>query len=63
MLDDYKTGSSPDAFATLPKGWTADQIRSFQDYFDALMSGNSERRRMLKFMPSDHCYYHEGRVR
>jgi hypothetical protein len=32
-LDYYRTGSSPDAFATLPKEWTADQIRSFQDYF------------------------------
>jgi hypothetical protein len=31
--DYYRTGSSPDAFATLR---TADQIRSFQDYFDAL---------------------------
>ncbi|HTR12269.1 MAG TPA: phage portal protein, partial [Roseiarcus sp.] len=40
-LDYYRTGASPDAFATLPKEWTADQIRSFQDYFDALMSGNS----------------------
>ena len=39
-LDYYRSGSSPDAFATLPKEWTADQIRSFQDYFDALMSGN-----------------------
>ena len=52
-LDYYKAGSSPDAFATLPKEWTSEQIRSFQDYFDALMSGNSPRRRMLKFMPSD----------
>ncbi len=52
-LDYYRAGSSPDAFATLPKEWTGDQIRSFQDYFDALMSGNSARRRMLKFMPSD----------
>ncbi|RBP15895.1 phage portal protein, partial [Roseiarcus fermentans] len=52
-LDYYRTGSSPDAFATLPKEWTVDQIRSFQDYFDALMSGNSARRRMLKFMPSE----------
>ena len=46
-------GSSPDAFATLPKEWTADQIRSFQDYFDALMSGNLARRRQTKFMPAD----------
>ncbi len=52
-LDYYRSGSSPDAFATLPKEWTADQIRQFQDYFDALMSGNSARRRMLKFMPAD----------
>jgi hypothetical protein len=37
----------------LPKEWTADQIRSFQDYFDALMSGNLARRRQTKFMPAD----------
>jgi hypothetical protein len=52
-LDYYRAGSSPDAFATLPKEWTGDQIRQFQDYFDALMSGNSARRRMLKFMPAE----------
>ena len=52
-LDYYNSGSVPDSFATLPKEWTADQIRSFQDYFDALMSGNSARRRMLKFMPAE----------
>ena len=40
LLDTYSAGSTPDAFATLPKEWTADQIRAFQDYFDALMSGN-----------------------
>jgi hypothetical protein len=52
-LDYYLAGSTPDAFATLPKEWTADQIRAFQDYFDALMSGNLARRRMTKFMPAD----------
>ena len=52
-LDYYRAGSAPDAFATLPKEWTIDQIRQFQDYFDALMSGNSARRRMMKFMPSE----------
>src|SRR5271166_4224848 len=52
-LDYYRAGSSPDAFATLPKEWTADQIRQFRDYFNALMSGNSPRRRMVKFMPAD----------
>jgi hypothetical protein len=52
-LDYYGAGSSPDAFATLPKEWTADQIRSFQDYFDAPMSSNLARRRQTKFMPAD----------
>jgi len=52
-LDYYQMGSVPDAFATLPKDWTADQIRAFQDYFDALMSGNLARKRMTKFMPAD----------
>ena len=52
-LDYYRSGSVPDSFATLPKDWTVDQIRQFQDYFDALMSGNLARRRMVKFMPAD----------
>ena len=34
-LDYYRAGSTPDAFATLPQDWTVDQIRQFQDYFDA----------------------------
>jgi hypothetical protein len=53
-LDYYRTGSSPDAFATLPKEWTADQVRSFQDYFDAVMSGNRARRRQTRFMPANY---------
>ena len=52
-LDYYRSGSVPDSFATLPKEWTVDQIKQFQDYFDALMSGNLARRRMVKFMPAD----------
>jgi hypothetical protein len=52
-LDYYHAGSTPDAFATLPKDWTLDQIKQFQDYFDALMSGSLARRRMVKFMPAE----------
>src|SRR5579863_8853594 len=36
-LDYYRAGSAPDAFATLPKEWTLDQIKQFQDYFDSIM--------------------------
>jgi hypothetical protein len=52
-LDYYRAGSVPDAFGTLPKEWTGDQARAFQDNFDAQMSGNLHRRHMLKFMPAD----------
>jgi hypothetical protein len=52
-LDYYQFGSSPDAFRDPAREWTADQIRSFQDYFDALMSDNLQRKRMTKFMPAD----------
>jgi hypothetical protein len=52
-LDYYRAGSVPDSFATLPREWTTDQIKQFQDYFDALMSGNLARRHMVKFMPAD----------
>ena len=52
-LDYYRAGSVPDAFGTVPKEWTSDQVRSFQDHFDAMMSGNTYRRQMLKFMPGD----------
>jgi hypothetical protein len=31
-LDYYNTGSIPDSFATLPKDWTVDQIKQFQNY-------------------------------
>jgi hypothetical protein len=50
-LEYYNTGSVPDAFGTLPKEWSPDQIKQFQDYFDAMMSGNLADRRKLKFMP------------
>ena len=62
-LDYYRSGSVPDSFATLPKEWTVDQIRQFQDYFDTLMSGNLARRRMVKFMPAELAPTHTRRPR
>ena len=52
-LEYYHAGSVPDAFGTLNKEWTTDQIKQFQNNFDAQMAGNLHRRRMLKFMPGD----------
>ena len=52
-LDYYRAGSVPNAFGTVPKEWSSDQIRGFQDYYDGLMSGNLHRRGMIKFMHND----------
>ena len=52
-LEYYNTGSMPDAFGNLPKEWTGDQVKQFQDYFDNLLSGNLADRRKIKFMPGD----------
>jgi hypothetical protein len=52
-FDYYRAASVPDAFGALPKEWTGDQARAFQDNFDAQMSGNLHRRHTLKLMPAD----------
>ncbi len=52
-LDYYRAGSVPDAFGAVPKEWTPDRINTFEDNFDARMSGNLHCRHMLKFMPGD----------
>ena len=52
-LNYYKEGTLPEAFGTLPKEWTQEQIGSFQAYFDALLTDNLADRRKLRFMPSD----------
>jgi len=50
-LNYYKEGTLPEAFGTLPKEWTQEQIGSFQAYFDALLTDNLADRRKLRFMP------------
>lgn len=51
MLNYYTAGSIPDAIASLPKEWTIEQVKAFQEYWDFLISGNSAQRRMMKFVP------------
>jgi Phage portal protein len=52
-LEYYRAGSLPNAFGTVNKEWTPDQIRDFENNYHAKMSGNLPRRGMLKFMPGD----------
>ena len=55
-LNYYDQGTIPEGFGTLPKEWNQDQIKAFQAYFDALMSGNLADRRKLRFMPEGFKY-------
>lgn len=44
-------GTVPEGFYSLPDDWDADQIKSFQNYFDALLAGNLSQNPRIKFMP------------
>ncbi len=53
QLDYYAEGSIPDALIGVPQGWTPDQIKQFQDYWDQEFSGDLARRRRAKFVPGE----------
>lgn len=52
-IEYYSAGSVPDALAGVPAEWGTEQIKEFQEYWDLLMSGDTARRRKLKFVPGD----------
>lgn len=47
----FTEGNLPRGLATLPKGWTADQIKQYQQWFDSLLSGNEAERSKLIWGP------------
>jgi hypothetical protein len=49
-------GNDPEGFATLPEGWTIAQIKEWQTYWDALMTGNLGIRRRMRFVPKGFEY-------
>ena len=49
----YTEGNVPEVLATAPEGWTMEQIREFQMYWDATMEGNTAERRHMKVVPFD----------
>lgn len=44
-------GNVPEGLFTLPDTWQPNQIKEFQEYFDALMAGDETVTSRLKFMP------------
>jgi hypothetical protein len=53
QLDYFTEGSIPDALIGVPQGWTPDQIKQFQDYWDTEFTGDLARRRRAKFVPGE----------
>lgn len=53
QLQYYTEGNVPEAIASVPDGWTPDQIAQFQIWWDGLMEGNTASKRHMKFLPVD----------
>jgi len=51
QLQYYTEGNVPEALIGVPETWTPDQISQFQDYWDALLAGDTAHRRHAKFVP------------
>jgi hypothetical protein len=51
QLNYFTEGNTPEALIGVPDDWTPDQIRQFQEYWDALLQGNLAARRHTRFVP------------
>lgn len=47
----FTSGSVPDAVATMPPEMTPDQIKSFEERFNNMLTGNAQQRKMIPFLP------------
>src|SRR5262249_15762011 len=52
QLNFFTEGNMPPALIGVPEGWTPDQIRTFQEWFDNINAGNLAERRRARFVPS-----------
>ncbi|TDR82198.1 phage portal protein [Paludibacterium purpuratum] len=51
QLQYYTHGSMPDLLFGVPDTWQPDQIKTFEEYFNELLSGDTAARRQAKFVP------------
>jgi hypothetical protein len=56
QLQHFTEGNVPEALIGVPTGWTVDQIKAFQLYWDSLHEGSLAQRRHAKFVPGDMKY-------
>jgi HK97 family phage portal protein len=50
-LTHFTEGNIPESLIGVPDNWTPDQIKNFQDYWDAYFTGDLAARRRAKFVP------------
>ena len=50
-LTHFTEGNIPESLIGVPESWTPDQIKNFQDYWDAYFTGDLAARRRAKFVP------------
>ena len=51
QLQYYTDGSTPDLIFGTPPEWQPDQIKQFQEWWDSMLSGNTQARRGTRFVP------------
>lgn len=51
QLESFTEGNIPEALIGTPDTWTPDQVRQFQDWFDASLQGNTAERSRARFVP------------
>jgi HK97 family phage portal protein len=47
----FSDGTMPEGFMEMPGGWTKDQIKSFERYFNGILSGHPQWQRKIKMLP------------
>ena len=51
LLDYYRQGNVPEGLLNMPEGWSAQQIKDFQNWFDSMLAGNLGKRRRMIMVP------------
>jgi hypothetical protein len=51
LRDYYVSGNVPEGLLPMPDGWTAQQIKDFQKWFDSMLAGNLKMKRRMIMVP------------
>ena len=51
LRDFYREGNVPEGLLNMPEGWTGQQIKDFQNWFDSMLAGNLGKRRRMIMVP------------